>query len=149
MKKLSTLTGIVTAMAVLTLIAACQTVATISSEIAASKKQNLLAQAGFKFITVTTPKQQQAVSQLAQGRCSAVKYNGKLYYVFPTAQKDKVYVGRQKQYNAYKQALAAQQGQQQMAATPVFTQETAGLNNIEVEQFQGFGPMGVQSLGNW
>ena len=149
MKKLSTLTGIVTAMAVLTLIAACQTVATNSSEIAASKKQNLLAQAGFKFITVTTPKQQQAVSQLAQGRCSAVKYNGKLYYVFPTAQKDKVYVGRQKQYNAYKQALAAQQGQQQMAATPVFTQETAGLNNIEVEQFQGFGPMGVQALGNW
>jgi hypothetical protein len=149
MKKLSTLTGIVTAMAVLTLIAACQTVATNSSEIAASKKQNLLAQAGFKFMTVTTPKQQQAVSQLAQGRCSAVKYNGKLYYVFPTAQKDKVYVGRQKQYNAYKQALAAQQGQQQMAATPVFTQETAGLNNIEVEQFQGFGPMGVQSLGNW
>jgi hypothetical protein len=149
MKKLSTLTGIVRAMAVLALITACQTVATNNAEIAASKKQNLLTQAGFKFITVTTPKQQQAVSQLAQGRCSAVKYNGKLYYVFPTAQKDKIYVGRQKQYNAYKQALAAQQGQQQMAATPVFTQETAGLNNIEVEQFQGFGPMGVQALGDW
>ena len=149
MKKLSTLTGIVSAIAALALITACQTVATNNAEIAASKKQNLLTQAGFKFITVTTPKQQQAVSQLAQGRCSAVKYNGKLYYVFPTAQKDKIYVGRQKQYNAYKQALAAQQGQQQMAATPVFTQETAGLNNIEVEQFQGFGPMGVQAMGNW
>ena len=149
MKKLSTLTGIVSAIAALALITACQTVATNNAEIAASKKQNLLTQAGFKFITVTTPKQQQAVSQLAQGRCSAVKYNGKLYYVFPTAQKDKIYVGRQKQYNAYKQALAAQQGQQQMAATPVFTQETAGLNNIEVEQFQGFGPMGVDALGNW
>ena len=149
MKKLSTLTGIVSAMAVLALITACQTVATNNAEIAASKKQNLLTQAGFKFITVTTPKQQQAVSQLAQGRCSAVKYNGKLYYVFPTAQKDKIYVGRQKQYNAYKLALAAQQGQQQMAATPVFTQETAGLHNIEVEQFQGFGPMGVQAMGDW
>ena len=149
MKKLSTLTGIVSAIAALALITACQTVATNNAEIAASKKQNLLTQAGFKFITVTTPKQQQAVSQLAQGRCSAVKYNGKLYYVFPTAQKDKIYVGRQKQYNAYKQALAAQQGQQQMAATPVFTQETAGLNNIEVEQFQGFGPMGVQAMGDW
>ena len=149
MKKLSTLTGIVSAMAVLALITACQTVATNNAEIAASKKQNLLAQAGFKFITVTTPKQQQAVSQLAQGRCSAVKYNGKLYYVFPTGTKDKIYVGRQKQFNAYKQALAAQQGQQQMAATPVFTQETAGLHNIEVEQFQGFGPMGVQAMGDW
>jgi hypothetical protein len=149
MKKLSTLTGIVSAMAVLALITACQTVATNNAEIAASKKQNLLTQAGFKFIAVTTPKQQQAVSQLAQGRCSAVKYNGKLYYVFPSAQKDKIYVGRQQQYNAYKQELAAQQGQQQMAATPVFTQETAGLHNIEVEQFQGFGPMGVQAMGDW
>ncbi len=160
MKNLLTLTSIVSTVAVLALITACQTVATNNTEIAASKKQNLLeiaaskkqnllAQSGFKFITVTTPKQQQAVSQLAQGRCSAVKYKGKLYYVFPTTKKDQIFVGRQKQYNAYKQALQAQQGQQQMAATPVFTQETAGLNNIEVEQFQGFGPMGVDALGNW
>ena len=153
MKKLSTLTGIVSAMAVLALITACQTVATNNAEIAASKKQNLLTQAGFKFITVTTPKQQQAVSQLAQGRVSAVKYNGKLYYVFPTTKKDQVFIGRQKQFNAYKQSLQAsqqaQQGQQQMAGTPVFTTETAGPYHIEVQQFQGFGPMGVNALGDW
>src|SRR5437016_10528832 len=149
MKKPSTLTSIASIGAILVLMPARQTVPTNNAEIAASKKENLLAQAGFKFITVTTPKQQQAVSQLAQGRVSAVKYNGKLYYVFPTTKKDQIFVGRQKQYNAYKQTLAAQQGQQQMAGTPVFTQETAGLNNIEVAQFQGFGPMGVQALGNW
>jgi hypothetical protein len=150
MKKLVTLTGIVSAMAVLALIAACQTVATNNAEIAASKKQNLLAQAGFKFISVTTPKQQQAVSQLAQGRVSAVKYKGKLYYVYPTAKKDQIFVGRQKQYNAYKQALAAQQGQQQMAGTPVYTiEERAGPQDVEVEHFEGFGPMGVDALGNW
>src|SRR5438105_4191481 len=149
MEKLVTLTGIVSAMAILALVAGCQTMATNSSEIAASKKQNLLTQAGFKFITITTPKQQQAVSQLAQGRVSAVKYNGKLYYVFPTTKKDQIFVGRQKQYNAYKQALAAQQGQQQMAGTPVFTTETAGPNHVEVEQFQGFGPMGTEAMGNW
>ena len=149
MKKLVTLTGIVSAMAILALVAGCQTMATNSSEIAASKKQNLLTQAGFKFITITTPKQQQAVSQLAQGRVSAVKYNGKLYYVFPTTKKDQIFVGRQKQYNAYKQALAAQQGQQQMAGTPTFVTETAGPNQIEVDQFDGFGPMGTQQLGNW
>src|SRR6266542_2395905 len=149
MKKLFTLTSIVSAMVVLALITACQTTATNQAEIGASKKQNLLTQAGFKFITVTTPKQQQAVSQLAQGRVSAVKYNGKLYYVFPTTKKDQIYVGKQKQYNAYKQALQAQQGQQQMAGTPVFVTETAGPKHIEVDQFDGFGPMGVQSLGNW
>src|SRR5437870_3375931 len=149
MKRLVTLTGIVSAMAILALVAGCQTMATNSSEIAASKKQNLLTQAGFKFITITTPKQQQAVSQLAQGRVSAVKYNGKLYYVYPTTKKDQIFVGRQKQYNAYKQSLAAQQGQQQMAGTPTLVTETAGPNHIEVEQFQGFGPMGTEAMGNW
>ena len=148
MKKLLTLTSIASTIAVLALMTACQTVATNNAEIASSQKQNLLAQSGFKFITVTTPKQQQAVSQLAEGRVSAVKYNGKLYYVFPTTKKDQVLVGRQKHYNAYKQVLAAQQ-QQQTAAQPVFQTETAGPHHIEVDQFQGFGPMGVQSLGNW
>src|SRR5437773_5452626 len=146
MKKPSTLTSIASIGAILVLMAACQTVATNNAEIAASKKQNLLAQAGFKFITVTTPKQQQAVSQLAQGRVSAVKYNGKLYYVFPTTKKDQIFVGRQKQYNAYKQALSAQQGQQQIAGTPTFVTETAGPNQIEFDQFDGIGPMDYQQL---
>ena len=150
MKKLLTLTSIASTVAVLALIASCQTVATNNAEIAASKKQNLLAQSGFKYITVTTPKQQQAVSQLAQGRVSAVKYNGKLYYVFPTTKKDQIFVGRQKQYNAYKQALQAQQGQQQMAGQSLMpTLETAGPNHIEVQQFGGFGPMGVNAVGDW
>jgi len=150
MKKLFTLTTISSIGAVLALMTACQTVATNNAAIAASQKENLLTQAGFKVITVTTPKQQQAINGLAQYRVSAVKYNGKLYYVFPTATKDKIYVGRQKQFNAYKQALAAQQGQQQMAGTPVYTiEERAGPQNVEVEHFEGFGPMGVDALGNW
>src|SRR5437660_3233066 len=104
MKKLLTLTSTVSALAVLALMVACQTATTNQAELAASKKEFLLAQSGFKVITVTTPKQQQAINGLAQYRVSAVKYNGKLYYVFPTATKDKIYVGKQKQYNAYKQA---------------------------------------------
>src|SRR5438477_4878927 len=101
MKKLLTLTSIG---AVLALMAACQTTGTSG----VAQKESLLSQSGFKVITVTTPKQQQAINGLAQGRVSAVKYNGKLYYVYPTSTKDKIYVGRQKQFNTYKQALAAQ-----------------------------------------
>jgi hypothetical protein len=146
MKKLLTLTGIAGIGAVLALLAACQTTGTG----AVAQKESLLSQSGFKVITVTTPKQQQAVAGLAQGRCSAVTYNGKLYYVYPTATKDKIYVGRQKQYNAYKQALVAQQGQGQMAGQALMpTLETAGPNQIEVQQFGGFGPMGVNALGDW
>jgi hypothetical protein len=157
-KKLLTLTTIAIAMAVLALMSACQTVATNDAELVASKKEFLLAQSGFKVITVTTPKQQQAINGLAQYRVSAVKYNGKLYYVFPTAKKDKIYVGRQQQFDAYKQALAAhhgsqqggQPGQQLIAGQSLEpTLETAGPNHIEVQQFGGFGPMGTAAMGDW
>jgi len=143
-------------MAALALVSACQTVATNDAELVASKKEFLLAQSGFKVITVTTPKQQKAINGLAQYRVSAVKYNGKLYYVFPTAKKDKIYVGRQKQFNAYKQALAgqlasqqAQPGQQLMNPAPTMAFETAGPQHIEVDQFDGFGPMGTAAMGDW
>ncbi len=160
MRQQSTLRNIICAVATLALMVACQTVSTNDAELAASKKEFLLAQSGFKVITVTTPKQQQAVNGLAQYRVSAVKYNGKLYYVFPTAKKDKIYVGKQRQFNAYKNALAAQQGsqrasqgghpgQQLMNPAPTMQFETAGPQHIEVDQFDGFGPMGTASLGDW
>lgn len=146
MKKLLTLTGITGLGTVLALMTACQTTGTAQSM---SQKETLLAQSGFKAITVTNPKQQQAVNGLAQGRCSAVTYNKKLYYVFPTGTKDKIYVGRQAQFNAYKKAVAAQlassqttqQEQQMLHGSPVWVRETAGPHHIEVEEFDGFGPM--------
>src|SRR5436190_7292334 len=150
MKRLLTLAGICGIGSILILMAACQTAATNQAELIASKKEFLLAQSGFRVITVTTPKQQQAINGLTQYRVSAVKYNGQLYYVFPTATKDKIYVGRQTQFNAYKNALAAQQmgqqgqpGQQLMNQAPTMAFETAGPQHIEVEQFDGFGPMGT------
>ena len=160
MKQLMTVTKIIAAVLTLALIAGCQTASTNQAELVASKKEFLLAQSGFKVVTVTTPTQQQAINGLAQYRVSAVKYNGKLYYVFPTATKDKIYVGKQKQYDAYKRALAAQQtgqpatqqgqpGQQIMNPAPTMTYETAGPQHIEVEEFAGFGPMGVAQLGDW
>ena len=159
MKKLLTLTSIASIGAVLALVSACQTTGAGGGEV--SRKEALLSQSGFKVITVTDPKQQQAVTGLAQGRCSAVKYNGKLYYVFPTATKDKVYVGKQAQFNRYKKAVTAQQasqqgqaggqpGQQLIQGQSLYpTLETAGPNNIEVQQFGGFGPMDTAALGNW
>jgi len=157
MKKLLILTNIAVAIMALVLITACGTTGGGSS--VSAQKEALLAQSGFKTITVTTPQQQQAVSGLTMGRVSAVKYNGKLYYVYPTATKDRIYVGRQKQFNAYKQGLAAQhashptmaqQGEAQMAGQSLEpTLETAGPHNVEIQQFGGFGPMGVNALGDW
>jgi hypothetical protein len=108
MKKLLTLISIASIGTVLVLISASEATAASGSEI--SRKEALLAQSGFKVVTVTTPKQKEAVNGLAQGRCSAVTFNKKLFYVFPTATKDKIYVGKQAQFNRYKKAIAAQQG---------------------------------------
>jgi hypothetical protein len=156
MKKLLTLTGIGAALA---LLAACQTTGTTD---VIAQKEALLTQSGFRTITVTTPAQQQAVANLTVGRVTAVKYKGKLFYVFPTGAKDKIYYGHQTQFNAYKHALAtayashpaaqtaAQQGQAQMAGQSLEpTMEGAGPHHIEVQQFGGFGPMGVNALGDW
>jgi hypothetical protein len=136
----------------LALIAGCQTVSTNQAELAGSKREFLLAQSGFKVITVTTAKQQQAISGLAQGSVSAVKYQGKLYYVYPTATKDKIYVGKQKQLAAYNRALAAQQAQasqQGMNPPPTMTFQGHGPHQIVAEEFDGFGPMGTAQLGDW
>ena len=152
MKQLMTVPKIIGAALGLALVAGCQTASTNQAELAASRKEFLLAQSGFKVITVTTPKQQQAINGLDQYRVSAVKYNGKLYYVFPTATKDKLYVGKQKQFDAYKTALAGQQaqpGQSTMNPAPTMQYETAGPNQIQVGQFDGFGPMGTAQLGDW
>ena len=43
-----------------------------------------------------------------------------------------------------------QMGEAQMAGQSLYpTLETAGQNQIEVQQFGGFGPMGVNALGDW
>jgi len=155
MKKLLTLTNTASVMVALALMAGCQTGGTTP---AVAQKETLLSQSGFKVVTVKTPKQQQAISGLAQNRCSAVKYNGNLYYVFPTATKDQIYVGKQAQYNAYKKALAAQQAQQaswsaqqqqqMLHGSPAIVGETAGPHHIEVEEFQGSGFTPFDMMGD-
>lgn len=149
MKKLSTVTSILSIAAVLALITACETTGTGQSAVA--QQEPLLAKSGFKTIAITTPKQQQAVSKLPQGTVSAVKYQGKQYYVYPTASNDKIYVGKQKHLNAYNQAVAAQQASQQssMNPPPTMTFQGHGQHGVTVDQFDGFGPMGVNSLGDW
>jgi long-subunit acyl-CoA synthetase (AMP-forming) len=153
MKKLFTLTSIINIGAVLALLTACQTTSTTSNT---AQTEALLAQSGFKIITVTTPKQQQAVTGLPDNKVSAVKYNGKLFYVFPTAQNDRVYVGKQKQFDAFKRAAVAQQtnqqaqpGQSTMNPAPTMTFQGAGPEHIVAEQFDGFGPMGTAAMGDW
>jgi hypothetical protein len=136
MKNLSLSMNFVLVTLLLGFITACQSTAVSPS--AASQKENLLMQSGFKVKTVTTPKQQQRVSALPAGQVSTVGYRGKLYYVYPTSTKDQILVGNQAEYNAYKQALVAYG----LTTSPSFVEETHGPHRVLVQQFDGFGPLG-------
>jgi hypothetical protein len=120
----------------LVLVCGCQSTAVGPS--VGSQKENLLVRAGFQAKTVTTPKQQQRVNALPPGKVSTVGYGGKLYYVYPTATKDRILVGNQTQYNAYKQSLVAYG----VTTSPDFVEETHGPHRILIQQFDGFGPLG-------
>ena len=147
MKKILILTNIAAAIVALALITACQTTTSTTAQ-----NEALLAQSGFKPVTVTTPKQQAAVSKLPQNTVSAVKYQGKTYYVYPTAAKDKIYVGKQAHVNTAQKAVAAQQAQAaqtSMNPPPTMTFQGHGQHGVVAEEFDGFGPMGVNALGDW
>src|SRR5207237_7983898 len=103
------LVSVVSAIGGFGLITACQTGATGAN--IASQKETLLRYAGFKWKTVTTAKQQERVSALPEGKVSAVKYKGRTYYVYPSATKDRILVGKQAQFKAYKQDLKAKRNQ--------------------------------------
>ena len=149
MKQLLALTNVAVATVALALVTACQSTGTAQSS---AQQEALLAQSGFKTFTVTTPQQQAAVSKLPVGQVSPVTYKGKRYYVYPTSTKDKIYVGKEKQANVYNKAITAQQtqaGQNNMNPAPTMTFQTHGQNQVQVQQFDGFGPMGVNAMGDW
>ena len=103
------------------------------------RKETLLGQAGFKWKTVTTAKQQERVSALPEGKDSALKFKRRTYYVYLSATKDRIPVGNQAQFNAYKQALQAQRNQ---LTGPVFEEEIHGTHPIQAQEFDRFGSLG-------
>ena len=120
----------------LLLITGCQSTAVGPN--AASKKENLLVQAGFKAKTVTTVKQQQRLAALPAGEVSTIGYKGILYNVYPTGTKERLLVGNQTRCNAYKQMLVAYG----LTTSPSFVEETHGPHRVLVQQFDGFGRLG-------
>ena len=133
---MKTFTNIILVTLSLGFMTACQTTAVGPSK--ESQKEQLLLQSGFRPKAVTTPEQQQRVSELPPGQVSEVGYKGHMYYVYPTAAKDRIFVGNKVQYNAYKQALVAYG----VTTSPDFVQDTHGQQRVLIQHFSGFGPLG-------
>ena len=147
MKQLLILTKLSFVLVVALHLGACAS--TSSTTAASPQKEQLLTQAGFVVKTATTDKQKEKLAALPGNQVSAVKYNGKLFYAYPAGSGNQVYVGRQKQFDAYKQLLKARLAQAQSSSVPTtqptIVEEGAGPHHIVVNQFDGFGPLGTDT----
>jgi len=120
-------------------IAACAEMGGTTSK-GSVRKEELLVQTGFKVKAVTTQKQKEHLAALAPNKVSPVTYNGKLYYAYPDAAHNRIYVGRQPQYNAYRQLLGERIAE--LGPNLGISEETAGPHRIVITQFDGWGPLG-------
>jgi hypothetical protein len=90
----------------------------------ARQTENMLAAAGFKMVSASTPQQEADLKKLPVRKLSRVHRNGKLYFVYPDAKRNVLYVGQQAQYDQYQKLY--QQGMQAGAE-----QEEAAAQKID------------------
>ena len=64
--------------------------------------ESLLSAAGFKVVVAKTPQQQEHLRSLTPGQITAMERNGTPFFVYPDAAKNQIYVGTQKEYQAYR-----------------------------------------------
>ena len=70
---------------------------------ALQKKEQLLSVAGFRSVTPSTPTQMARLKSLPQGHLTPISKNGKTLFVLADAKQNRLFVGNQAQYQAYKQ----------------------------------------------
>jgi hypothetical protein len=89
------------------------------AEMEATNTKSLLSAAGFQARTPQTPKQQEIYAALPPYKVERGTVNGKTFYVFKDEKAGVAYVGREPEYQRYKQLAIQQQIAQDyyMAAT--------------------------------
>jgi hypothetical protein len=113
----------ISATAVLTLIAGCATTGMSTQD-----KRDMLVAAGFKTITPKTAAQQQKLQKLKVGQVAQIQKNGKTYYVVADPPRNVVYVGGPYEYQTYQQSRAIKQVQQENLAASAEMYQDAVMN---------------------
>jgi hypothetical protein len=63
--------------------------------------ESLLSAAGFKTVVASTDKQLQEIPKLPAGQVTVISNTGKNYFVYPDLARKQIYVGTEKEYQAY------------------------------------------------
>ena len=101
-KKSCTILILATVATTLTLLSGC-------AEMEATNTKSLLSSSGFHVRTPQTAQQKEIYAQLTNQRVERVSYKGKTVYVFKDEQKGVAYVGREQEYQKYRQLCIQQQ----------------------------------------
>lgn len=118
----------------LTLLALCSTACTTHLE----RKEQYLAQAGFRSVTPKTPAQIARVNALPQGHITQVTRNGKTLFVLADAKKNLLLVGGDHQYERYQHLLYKKEINPEVA-----NEKAIKLDQAEWADWGGFyGPIG-------
>ena len=64
--------------------------------------ESALSAAGFKVVVAKAPQQQEHLRSLTPGQLTAMERNGTPFFVYPDMAKNQIYVGSQKEYQAYR-----------------------------------------------
>src|SRR5215470_11376611 len=67
--------------------------------------ESQLVAAGFKVVAATTKEQQEHLQTLPPGKLTAWQRNGKHFWIYPDVARKQLYVGTQKEYEAYRQLV--------------------------------------------
>ena len=113
----------ISATAVLALMAGCATTTTTTED-----KRSMLVAAGFKTVTPKTAAQQQKLQKLKVGQVAQIQKNGKTYYVVADPPRNVVYVGGPNEYQAYQQIRAVRHLQQENLEASAEMYQDAAMN---------------------
>jgi len=89
----------VASLAMIALVAGCGSNPTAPP--VAPLNESLLSAAGFKTVLATNDKQLQEIPKLPAGQITVMSNTGKNFFVYPDLAKKQIYVGTEKQYQAY------------------------------------------------
>jgi hypothetical protein len=100
--------------------------------------ENLLSAAGFRVVVAATPQQQHHLKTLTPYKVTAVRRNGKPYYVYADPSQNLIYVGSQFQYYRYRDLRL----EKNLAQEDVQTSE---LNADQAQDWDVWGPWSFQN----
>ena len=120
------------AFAVLVLVTGCANTGT-SAQSASPTPQTeaLLSAAGFKTILASTDKQLQEIPKLPAGQVTVMSNTGKNYFVYPDLARKQIYVGTEKEYQAYLK-LRAQNNMPNVNPEATYFKQDAAMKKADV-----------------